>query len=140
MHRFIALLSLCIFMGVTQSADAQTRSGRGTLLNDRGAARGDRRFMPATNPRFVQDAVRRAQERRTRMEARKRLGQSIARPTVQVGPSAMFTHAYSNALRSISRYSSYGRRYFGMTENNLSSRMEYYSPPYLWSPIYESIR
>ena len=112
MHRFIALLSLCVFIGVTQSADAQTRSGNGTLLNGRGAARDNRRVMPAANQRFVQEAVRRAKERRTRMEVRKRLRQSIVRPTVHTGPASMLSHPYS------------------------SSYWEYYAPPFLWSPLH----
>ena len=132
MHRFIALLSFCVLMGVTQSADSQDRSGNRTYLNGRGTARDDRRVMPAPNQRFVQDAVRRAKERRTRMEARKRLGQSLVRPTVFVGPAAMLFHAYSNALRSLSRYSPYGS--YGGGSIGL---MEDYYPPYLWSPIYD---
>ena len=111
MHRFIAILSLCVFVGVIQSADAQTRSGNRTFLNGRGAARDNRRVMPATNPRFVQEAVRRAKERRTRMNTRKRLGQSIVRPTVLAGSATMPFHPY------------------------LISYWESYPPPFLWSPI-----
>ena len=116
MQRFIALMSLCVLMGLTQSADAQNRSGIGTFFNDRGAARDNRRVMPVANQRFVQEAVRRAKERRTRMRARKRLGQSLVRPTVHAGPSAMSFHP-----RSISYW-------------------EYYSPPFLWSPLHWSYR
>ena len=137
MHRFIALLSLCVFIGMRQSADAQTRSGAGTRLNDRSTARDNRRVMPAPNQRFVQEAVRRAKERQTRMETRKRLGISLARPTVYTGPAAMLFHPYSNSLTgNTTRRRSYGRRFIGVTQNNSSPRWEYYSSPYLWSPLH----
>ena len=138
MHRFIALLSLCVLMGLTQSADAQNRIGNRTYLNDRGAARDDRRVMPAPNPRFVEEAVRRAKERRTRMEALKRLGLSLARPTVLVGPAAMFGRLIPARILTgdSTRRRYYGRRSIGARENNSSSGWEYYSSPYLWSPLH----
>jgi hypothetical protein len=116
MHRFIAILSLCVFVGETQSADAQTRSGGRTVLNGSDAARDNRRVMPAANPRFVQEAVRRAKERRTRMETHKRLGQSIVRPRVHAGPVAVSFNPY------------------------WITYWESYSPPFLWSPIARGYR
>ena len=93
MRKYSALLGLCVILGMSPAANAQSRSRN---RYEPGLTRDIRRGVPASNQLFVQDAVKRAQQRHARIESRKWLGQSLMRPTVRSSRSRVYY--YDNLL------------------------------------------